>query len=162
MKSILLAIAAALTLAACATPTTSTGANQGITQQTPAQIAAQICTPLEIALTDLQADVGLPAGALRDIALAAPQVKNLCSAAQITNTNDVQALENLAFNVVLPIAEQTNPKLAAELVAVQIVLGVVNAAQAGAVPPAISPAPGPAPAETTVPVAPTVSAPKAP
>ena len=71
MKNILAAVAAALALAACAgQPTASSGApatGTATAQQTPAQIAAQICVPLQAAITGLQADIGLSASTLASL-----------------------------------------------------------------------------------------------
>jgi hypothetical protein len=117
-----------LALAACSTPA-NTDAASGAAPKPPAQIAAQVCTPLEVAVAGLQADVGLPQGALHDLALAAPQVESLCASAALANAGDAAALENLAFNVVLPIAQAQNPKLAADLLALQILLSVAQAVQ---------------------------------
>lgn len=120
-----------LILVACTTPASTGAAANPPVQQSPAQVAAQVCPPLQVAIAGLQTDVGLPQGALHDLALAAPQVQSLCTSAALATAGDAAALENLAFNVVLPIAQAQNPKLAADLLAVQIILSVVQAAQAG-------------------------------
>ena len=142
---LIFSVSLGLNLGACTT--TNGGSPAGAlakpaTQQSPAQIAAQVCPPLQVAIAGLQADIGLPQGALHELALAAPQVQSLCASAMLATTNDATTLENLAFGVVLPIAQAQNPRLAADLLAVQIVLSVVQAAQASqsvTVPAAVSP-----------------------
>ncbi|MBV8633315.1 MAG: hypothetical protein JO002_02390 [Burkholderiaceae bacterium] len=133
-----------LNLAACTTPSTTNPTGGGTAnvppQQTPAQVAAQICPPLQVALAGLRADIGLPQGALHDLALAAPQVQNLCAGAALAGSNDAAALENLAFQVVLPIAEAQDPRLGADLLALQFVLAAFQAAQAQQAAPSTLPA----------------------
>jgi hypothetical protein len=152
-KLAILALASlSLALASCSTtsttsPTGSTAAGAPATQS-PAQVAAQICPVAQLLIVDLQADTGLPAGALQTLATAGPKIATLCAAAATLNGADLQSLETLAFQTILPVAQASNPKLAAELEAVQIIVTVVQAqqaAQAGAVP-AAAPAPAVAPA----------------
>jgi hypothetical protein len=143
-----LATLAALCLGGCASSGTPAGASA---QQTPAQIAAQICAPLEVAIGGLQADTGLGAPALAALAGAAPQVQSVCAAAAQATANDVATLENLAFNVVLPIAQERNPQLAADLLAVKIVLTAIEQAELAAQAGGTASAPAPASAAASAP-----------
>jgi len=144
MKHFTLAALTAFSLAACTSTGSSTTGNS-TAQQMPAQVAAQLCAPLEIAIAGLQADTSLGASMLATLSGIAPQVQGVCAAASQATSADVATLENLAFNVVLPIAQERNPQLAADLLAVKIVLTAieqVQAAQAGSKAPAVAPIAG--------------------
>ena len=141
-KRFTLAALTAFSLAAC----TSTG-NSTAAPQTPAQIAAQLCAPLEIAIAGLQADTALSTATLATLSGIAPQVQSVCAAASQATSGDVTTLENLAFNVVLPIAQERNPQLAADLLAAKIVLTAIEqaqAAQSGSAAPVVAPIATPA------------------
>lgn len=117
-------IAVALTavaLSACVTPSG--------TQQTPAQIAAQACPIITSSIGILQADTGLSGSAQNVLSSVAPKIAPICSAASQATSNDVQTLSNFAFQVVIPIAEVANPKVAADLTALQLIFGIVEATQ---------------------------------
>lgn len=145
MKKLLLMFASVLSIAAligmssCATPPP---------QESPAQIAAQICPPVQIAVNGLQADTALPPTILKALAAAAGPINIACASASTITSTDLQSLENLAFNVVLPAAQAYNPKLGADLLAIQIVLAAVNAAHIGGTAP---PAPSTTPSATLAP-----------
>ena len=104
-------------LAGCAT----TG-----TQQTPAQVAAQVCGPTQSVLAILKADTAIAASGQAVLTKAAPQIAAICAAASGATTSDVTTLTNLAFNAVLPVAEATHPELVPDLLAVQAIAGIVE------------------------------------
>lgn len=119
MKKLFLVFTIAITalLTGCATTAT----------QTPAQIAAQVCPPALAAVKVLQSDTGLSASAMAVVNQTAPQISAICSAASTTTSANLTALTNLAFNVVLPIAETADPAIAPDLVAVQAIAGIIEA-----------------------------------
>ena len=140
MKKIITALFAVALLAACATTTTSSST----AGQTPAQIAAQICPVATVAIVGLQGDILLPASVLNDLTALAPKVTSACALAGTMTTADLQSLQTLVFNTLLPIAETADPKIYGDLLAVQIVVTAIEAgqaAQAGAASPVTTPAP---------------------
>ncbi len=139
----LLAALAACSLAACGTAPVQASApgSPAIPALTPNQVAAQICPALQVTIPAMQAIVGLPQGAYADLDKASQLINGtngtngelgLCAAAKVLSAADAQSLEQLAFGLVLPVVQAGNPKLAAELEAAQIVVGFVNAIEAGA------------------------------
>ena len=98
----------------------------GTTQQTPAQIAQQVCGPTQSVIAVLQADKGIAASGQAVLNKAAPQITALCSTASTATKTDLVSLTNFAFNVVLPVAEATHPELVPDLVAVQAIAGIVE------------------------------------
>lgn len=138
----LLAALAACSLAACGTAPVQASApgSPAIPALTPNQVAAQICPALQVTIPAMQAVVGLPQGAYAGLDRASQLINGtngelgLCAAAKVLSAADAQSLEQVAFGLVLPVVQAGNPKLAAELEAAQIVVGFVNAIEAGAAP----------------------------
>jgi len=131
MQNLSLTLAAALALTACA----NTGNSGAPAAPAPAQIAAELCPPLQAAIIALQVDTGLSVTAQADLAAAAPQAARVCAAASQATLGDAAALQSLAFSVVLPIVQEKDPQLAADLLAAQIIITTMEqvqlAAQAG-------------------------------
>lgn len=138
----LLAALAACSLAACGTAPVQASApgSPAIPALTPNQVAAQICPALQVTIPAMQAVVGLPQGAYAGLDRASQLINGtngelgLCAAAKVLSAADAQSLEQVAFGLVLPVVQAGNPKLAAELETAQIVVGFVNAIEAGAAP----------------------------
>lgn len=97
MKTIITSIAAVIALSACGTQTT-TGTS---TVQTPQQIAAQVCPPVETALTGLQSLVGLPLDAMAAINTAIPVVNGVCAASATVNLASLQTLQQTALPAIM-------------------------------------------------------------
>ncbi len=135
--SSLLAALAICSLAACGTAPVQDNTTTA-PALTPNQIATQICPALQVTIPAMQAIPGLPSGAYADLDRAAQLINGtsgqpgLCAAAKVLSAADVQSLEQVAFGLVLPLVQASNPKLGAELEAAQIVVGFVNAIEAGA------------------------------
>ena len=157
-KSIKLTLAcmAAFALAACVTPTATIAPASGTgpatlptLQQSPAQIAAQVCPPVQTALNGLNALVGLPAGAQADLKAITPIVDGVCAVGVTVNTTNLQQLAQDALPTIVSIvkasamsAEQQNSVIL-DITAAQLILGAVNQAQANFTAPA-TPATAPA------------------
>lgn len=135
MKSLLCAAFAAICVAfaGCA----STG-----TVKTPAQIASQVCPPVQTAITSLQAVVGLSDDAKAKLADAAPIVAAVCSAGSSVNVADLKSLGATALPAVMavvnasPLSDQDKTKIGIDLTVAQIVLSSVLAALPAAAVPA--------------------------
>ena len=123
---------AAALLAACATPT-----SPGVTTiQTPSEIAAQVCPPLQTALTGLNALVGLPANAKADLVIVTPLVAGVCAAGATVNAANLKTLQQSALPALMNAvqasgmeAEQQNA-LILDLTAAQFALSAVEQASA--------------------------------
>jgi hypothetical protein len=131
--SMLLAAAGFAMLAGCAT----TG-----TVKTPAQIASQICPPVQTAVTSLQAVVGLSDEAKAKLADAAPIVAAVCSAGSSVSVVDLKSLGATALPAVMavvnasPLSDQDKTKIGIDLTVAQIVLSSVLASLPAAAEPA--------------------------
>jgi hypothetical protein len=104
------------------------------TVQTPAQIASQVCPPVQTAITSLQAVVGLSDDAKAKLAGAAPIVAAVCSAGSSVNVADLKSLGATALPAVMavvnasPLSDQDKTKIGIDLTVAQIVLSSVLAA----------------------------------
>jgi hypothetical protein len=122
--SMLLAASLVALVSGCAT----TG-----TVQTPAQIASQVCPPMQVAITSLQAVVGLSDEAKAKLAEAAPVVAAVCSAGSSVNVADLKSLGATALPAVMavvnasPLSDQDKTKIGIDLTVAQIVLSSVLA-----------------------------------
>jgi hypothetical protein len=103
------------------------------TVQTPAQIASQVCPPVQTALTSLQAVVGLSDDAKAKLAEAAPAVAAVCSAGSSVSVVDLKSLGANALPAVMavvnasPLSDQDKTKIGIDLTVAQIVLSSVLA-----------------------------------
>lgn len=120
-------------LVACTTPVAG---NDTIVQPTPAQIAEQVCPPVQTALSGLNALVGLPAGEKADLDAITPVVAAVCTAGATVNVSNLQALEQTALPAIINAvkasgmeAEQQNVVIV-DITAAQLVLTAVNQTQA--------------------------------
>ena len=143
LYTIFAAIASIAIVAACTTPSGQ--------QETPAQIAAQVCPPTQAALTSLQALNGLPEGATKDLATVAPIVNAVCSASATVTTVNLQSLAQNALPTIItivkasPLSSDDQNKIILDVTAAQIIVDAVMAAQVGGTAPIVMPAPVAAP-----------------
>lgn len=98
MKKLFL-IAVAFALTACA----SAPAGQAI--QTPAEVAARVCPPVQIALVSLQGLVGLPIDVQANLAAAVPVVAVVCNSTATINSVDLKALADQALPIILQVVK---------------------------------------------------------
>ena len=141
----------AITLTACGTPSAQVAA---LKAQTPAQIAAQVCPPLQIAVGSFQALAGLPATAQADLQKADKVITDVCAVgASVTvvninsiSTDVVPALLAAVQSSGMTPAQQNKATLGIN--AVQIILTAVTAEQnaAASAPAVVAPVPASSPA----------------
>jgi hypothetical protein len=130
-KTITTWFAAAL-LAACATPNPSGVA----AAQTPAEIAAQVCPPLQTTLAGLNALVGLPIDAKVDLATVTPIVAAVCAAGTTVNFASLQTLQKSALPALVNalqasgMAVEQQNALVLDLTVAQLILTAAEQAQA--------------------------------
>ena len=137
MKKHILALFAVAVLAACGT-TPATGTSAQSTQQ----IAAQVCPPVETALTGLQSLVGLPIDAMVSINTAIPFVYGVCSAGATIELSNLQAFNQTALPALMNAvkasamsAEQQNA-IVLDITAAKLVIGAFVQAQQNVAAPA--------------------------
>jgi hypothetical protein len=144
-QSLLIATALSVALSACTTPSNSDSAGKdksAASVPTPAQIAAQVCPPVQTAMSGLNALVGLPAEAQKDLAIVTPIVAAVCTVGATVNTDNLQQLAQTALpaivNVVktsaLSVEEQN--AIIVDVTAAQLILTAVNQANANLAAPA--------------------------
>ncbi len=128
------ALAAAVFLSAC----TSTGTTNGTAapaMQTPAQVAAQICPPIQTALSGLNALAGLPLGAKADLDAVTPLVTGVCAAGETVNPASLQTLQQTALPAIINavkasgMAVEQQNSVILDITAAQLVLTAVTQAQ---------------------------------
>lgn len=108
-----LAISGVLLLSGCASPQpvgTSGAAAKPLTlpiplNQTPAQIAEQICPPLQAALTGLDMLVGLPPTVKADLDAITPIVAGVCAAGATVDVSSLQALSKTALPTLINVVK---------------------------------------------------------
>ena len=88
----------AASLAGCANVAPRSG-------QTPAQIAAQVCPPIQATLDTLQMLPGLPGDTEANLALAIPIVNGVCSAGATINLSSLRTLEGTALPILSDVAK---------------------------------------------------------
>ena len=109
----------------------------GATPQTPAQIATQVCPPIESGLAALQT-AGLSPTDTTALAKITPLVTAACSSTATINLANLQALGNTGFPAVQAIISAsslpstTKQKATTDLLALQIVFDAVLAADPAA------------------------------
>jgi hypothetical protein len=125
------ALAIAVFLSAC----TSTGTTASPATQNPAQVAAQICPPIQTALSGLNALAGLPAGAKADLDTVTPLVAGVCAAGESVNLASLQTLQQTALPAIINavkasgmVVEQQNSVIL-DITAAQLVLTAVTQVQ---------------------------------
>jgi len=92
--------------------------------QTPAQIAAQACPPIQATLTSLQALTNLSETAQTNLALAVPIVNAACGVGATVDVSGLQALERTALPILSDLvkAAALSPAEQDSIVAAQLVL----------------------------------------
>jgi hypothetical protein len=97
--------------------------------RTPAQIAAQVCPPVQATLDTLQMLPGLPVETQANLALAMPIVNGACSVGATVDLSSLQALEGTALPVLLDVVKATalSPEDQDRILAVQVVLSAAIA-----------------------------------
>lgn len=130
MKKHILALFAVAVLAACGT-TPATGTSAQSTQQ----IAAQVCPPVETALTGLQSLVGLPIETMAAINTAIPIVNGVCAAGATVDLASLQTFNQTALPALLSAvkassmsAEQQNA-IVLDITAAKLIIGAFIQAQ---------------------------------
>jgi hypothetical protein len=126
MKRFALILAAVL-LSAC----TATG---GIKPQTPAQIAAQVCPPIQTTMTSLSA-LALDPKVTADLAIADGAVNLVCGAGAKLDLSSLQAMNASALPAIIgaikaaPLTDTQKNVLILDVTAAQIILqGAIQAA----------------------------------
>lgn len=124
-------VAVSLLCVACKTPAGNT--------ETPAQIAAQVCPPVQTSITALAALNGLPADAIDTLAKAAPIVDAVCGAGATVDFTSLAALNRTALPALIgivkvsPLSPDEQNRVILDISAAQIVLTTVEAVQAAQV-----------------------------
>ncbi|HSY30248.1 MAG TPA: hypothetical protein VK832_22225 [Burkholderiaceae bacterium] len=125
------ALTAAVFLSAC----TSTGNTTSPATQTPAQVAAQICPPIQTALSGLNALTGLPAGAKADLDTVTPLVAGVCATGESVNLASLQSLQQTALPAIINavkasgMAVEQQNSVILDITAAQVVLTAVMQAR---------------------------------
>lgn len=138
--ALLAMLAAVALLAACTSIPAGSGAGAAV--QTPAQIAAQVCPPVQTALAGLNALVGLPAGAKADLDTITPLVAGVCSAGATINLASLQTLQQTALPAIINavkasgMAVEAQNSMILDIAAAQLVLTAVTQAQGNVTAPA--------------------------
>jgi|GEM_PF-5641603 len=135
LKSLTIA-AATLSLIACTTPDGTTKNGQTVNAPTPAQIATQVCPPVQTAMSGLNALVGLPEGTQKDLATIGPIVAGVCTVGATVNTENLQQLAQTALPAIVNVvktsalsAEEQNA-IIVDVTAAQLILTAVAQTQA--------------------------------
>jgi len=116
-------------LGGCKSPTTQA--------LTPAQVATQVCPSAQGVIASLQAMSGLPEGATKDLAAAAPIVDAVCSASATVTTVNLQSLAKDAAPMIIaiikasPLSVDEQNKAILDVTAFQLLINAVLAAQTG-------------------------------
>jgi len=126
--AILAACAAVLSfvLAACS--------STGQTVQTPAQVAARVCPPIEIAITSLQQVNGMSDAAVHALSEAQPVVSAVCAAGATVDTGNLQMLASAGLPAIItvvkasPLSAQDQDRIILGVTTAQILLTAAIAA----------------------------------
>jgi hypothetical protein len=139
LQSLTIAAVFSFSMAACTTPSNSDSTTKGpavANAPTPAQIAAQVCPPVQTAMTGLNALVGLPAGAQKDLAAITPIVAGVCTVGATVNADNLQQLAQTALPAIVNVvkasalsAEEQNAVIV-DVTAAQLILTAVTQANA--------------------------------
>lgn len=105
IKSILVAVLMACAIAGCAT---TAG-----TQPTPAQVAAQVCPPIQAALTVLSVPGAVDPSVEANLMIAKPIVATVCNGATFAAVADLHDLAEKAIPALLAIVE-SDPDISAD------------------------------------------------
>ncbi|EON14858.1 hypothetical protein [Pandoraea sp. SD6-2] len=97
--AIVAACAAVLSFALAACSTT------GQAVQTPAQVAARVCPPVEVAITSLQQVSGMSDAALHALADAQPVVNAVCAAGSTVDAVNLQTLASAGLPAIITVAK---------------------------------------------------------
>lgn len=126
MKKALLSILGIVLVMATAIACTATG---GLVQQTPAQVAAQVCPPVNSGIDALQSmQASLSATAQKDLTTAEPIVTAVCAAGATVTSTSLRALAKTALPAISTIVQATNlPNKNDVVLALGIAQGVLNA-----------------------------------
>ena len=130
-------------LTACTTPAENGNANTqaapaASAPPAPAQIAAQVCPPVQTALTGLNELVDLPEGAQKDLKAITPIIDGVCAAGAAVKAGNLQQLAQTALPAIIDIvktsvlsAEQQNA-IIVDVTAAQLILTAFAQTQAQA------------------------------
>jgi hypothetical protein len=122
-------------MSACTSARTTTGGTVSPAAQTPAQVAAQICPPIQTALSGLNALAGLPLGAKTDLDTITPLVAGVCAAGESVNLASLQTLRQTALPAIINavkasgMAVEQQNSMILDITAAQLVLTAVTQAQ---------------------------------
>ncbi|WP_087688023.1 hypothetical protein [Pandoraea sp. PE-S2R-1] len=103
-------------LAACSTTPQSA--------PTPAQVAARVCPPVEVAITSLQQVSGMSDAALHALADAQPVVSAVCAAGSTVDAVNLQTLASAGLPAIITVAKASQLSLQDQD---RIVMGVTTA-----------------------------------
>ncbi|VVE49187.1 hypothetical protein [Pandoraea terrigena] len=126
--AILAACAAVLSfvLAACSTT--------GQAVQSPAEVAARVCPPVEVAVTSLQQINGMSEAALKALADAQPIVNSVCAAGSTVDAVNLQTLASAGLPAIVtvvkasPLSAQDQDRVILGVTTAQILLTAAIAA----------------------------------
>lgn len=113
-------------LAACSTT--------GQAVQTPAQVAARVCPPVEVAIASLKQVNGMSDAALRALDEAQPLVNAVCAAGSTVDTVNLQMLANTGLPAIItivkasPLSAQDQDRIILGVTTAQILLAATIAA----------------------------------
>ena len=85
-------------ISACATQATN---RTPAAVQTPAEIAAKVCPPVQAALSGLNALAGLPVDAKANLDAVTPIVAGVCAASATINLSNLQTLQQTALPTII-------------------------------------------------------------
>lgn len=126
--AMLAACAAALSFALAACSTT------GQTVQTPAQVAARVCPPVEVAITSLKQVNGMSDSALHALDDAQPVVNAVCAAGATVDALNLQTLATAGLPAIIavvkasPLSAQDQDRVILGVTTAQILLATAIAA----------------------------------
>ncbi|EON10622.1 hypothetical protein [Pandoraea sp. SD6-2] len=126
--AILAACAAVLSFALAACSTT------GQSVPTPAQVAARVCPPVEVAVRSLQQVSGMGDTALRALADAQPVVNAVCAAGSTVDAVNLQTLASTGLPAIItvvkasPLSAQDQDRIVVGVTTAQILLTAAIAA----------------------------------
>ncbi|VVD75410.1 hypothetical protein PHO31112_00814 [Pandoraea horticolens] len=126
--AILAACAAVLSFAITACSTT------GQSVSTPAQVAARVCPPVEVAITSLQQVSGMSDTALHALADAQPVVSAVCAAGSTVDAVNLQTLASAGLPAIItvvkasPLSAQDQDRIVMGVTTAQILLAAAISA----------------------------------
>ena len=118
-RSLLLLAVLALTACGITSPTGS---------KTPAQVAAQVCPPVQVTLSSLSGLVGLPPSVVADLAIANTVVGTVCGVGAVVTSGNLQAMLGQVVPALVaavkasPISVEMQNQAILDLSVVQIIL----------------------------------------